>query len=300
MRTPTTEVTLQRAESFPLPLSVEDNTEGTVGVGRAKIKLLRHSNSNDISNENKRRRIDALTPLFVHRLVFYQLTTMYRFLTILVAISTIPLANGFVPIPQMPNLPSLKEQFESFSLGVFTMDNAPPATTSSSVESPVSSMNAKPSLLDDMKDKFAAVMAQQNPAQFFESVIGGEFFKEERAEVVLGVQVFSVLLVHIVTGGLPVIGDAVNILCGPILMALGSAICTQAFLDKDSPKTDGIYSHVRHPIFAGILAIMGGYSIITSSAPRLVMTAALSYALDQFTDDKETKLGKQTKGKFVP
>lgn len=92
---------------------------------------------------------------------------------------------------------------------------------------------------------------------------------------------------HILTGGLPVVGDALNVLFGPALMTVGSSILTQSFLDNMGGSSNGLYSHVRNPIFVGILAIMAGYSVVTSSAPRLIATAALTFALDQFTNGEE-------------
>ena len=45
--------------------------------------------------------------------------------------------------------------------------------------------------------------------------------------------------------------------------------------DSGSLKTGGIYAQMRHPLYAGLVAVMGGLSLVTSSADRLLLTAAL-------------------------
>lgn len=225
--------------------------------------------------------------------------TMSRFLIIIVSLLVTSSVESFTPVPNMPNLVrSLRDMQNSFMLGVssFTMDS-PSSTPDSTAISP----KKEPSFLDDIKDKFTCAMKEQpNPLE----VLNGGV--DQRGEMVVNTQVFSVLLMNILTGGLPIVGDLLSVLSGPVLMALGSATCTQAFLEKagDDKNMSGIYSQVRHPVLAGILAIMAGYSVVTASAPRLLMTVALSFALDQFTNDKEEELDadylEKVPTKFLP
>lgn len=123
-------------------------------------------------------------------------------------------------------------------------------------------------------------------------------------------------------GGVPILSEAVSFIFGPCLMALGSGTVVLGLEDKggihfspltasENLATDGIYSKVRHPIYAGILAIMTGFCIVMGSVPSLVLSAALWYGLDQRTNFEEAELlkehgaeyetyQKRVPGKFLP
>lgn len=53
---------------------------------------------------------------------------------------------------------------------------------------------------------------------------------------------------------------------------------------------DGLYSKVRHPIYAGLIAFATGFSILTGSATRLVLTAFLILLLDLKSSREEEYL----------
>jgi protein-S-isoprenylcysteine O-methyltransferase Ste14 len=161
-------------------------------------------------------------------------------------------------------------------------------------------------------------MDEDNANQILGNVLNGEFGKRGEAYVVA--QVFLTLC--ILFGGLPVLGNVLNILCGPVLMAIGAGVMALGIIDMgaslspwpvptgDDLITDGIFSKVRHPLYSGLLAIMAGFSVATGSAPRLLLTAALWYALDLKSDFEEKQLEKQyaeykayreqVPGKFFP
>ncbi|KAI2492386.1 isoprenylcysteine carboxyl methyltransferase [Fragilaria crotonensis] len=111
------------------------------------------------------------------------------------------------------------------------------------------------------------------------------------------------LLGCIVGGGIPIIGDVVMFLLGPGLLLAGAALLIVSLSDLGdslSPwpvppsggnlRTDGVYSEMRHPMYAGSLAAAAGLSIVTGSATRLLLTAILWYALDLKSDFEEKGL----------
>ena len=143
----------------------------------------------------------------------------------------------------------------------------------------------------------------------------------ERGEAYAAAQL--VLLLCIVGGGIPLVGDALMVLLGPCLMLAGGATILLAIKDLGSnlspwavpPKggkliQDGIYAQLRHPQYAGILAALAGFSIITGSANRLLLTAVLFYAFNLMADFEEEELQKKfpsygsyqenVRGKFFP
>jgi len=58
-------------------------------------------------------------------------------------------------------------------------------------------------------------------------------------------------------------------------------------------KTGGIFEYVRHPIYAGLLLLCFGLGVVTSSAPRLILTAILWYVLDQKVTVEEKNLAQR-------
>lgn len=263
---------------------------------------------------------------------------MCRFLVLATTVLTISLVEGFVPVHRTLNL---VRDFQKFQYSLLRASSAtedssaakpdPPASSSKAEassaakeEDEVSSTTSKSvskdesSPFDDIKDKLTVVMDQQNADQILGNILSGEF--GQRGEVYVATQVFLVLC--ILFGGLPVLGDFLNFVCGPVLMAVGAGFCALGLVDMgsslspwpvptgDELVTDGIYSKVRHPLYAGLLAIMAGFSVLTGSAPRLLLTAALWYTLDLKSDYEEKELIKEhaeyeayqeeVPGKFFP
>lgn len=110
------------------------------------------------------------------------------------------------------------------------------------------------------------------------------------------------LLGCILGGGIPILGDALMLLLGPGLLVAGAAVVLLSLNDlgdalspwpvpsENGIKTGGLYSEMRHPMYAGSLAACAGLSIITGSATRLLLTAALLYMLDIKSDYEEKEL----------
>lgn len=153
---------------------------------------------------------------------------------------------------------------------------------------------------------------------FKTNALQGEF--GERGEAYFAAQVAAVLC--ILGGGIPLVGDAIMLLLGPGLLLAGMAVMAISFVDMGPslspwPKptnqglvTDGLYSKVRHPMYAGLLAACAGFSIVTGSANRLLLTAVLIYVVDVKSSYEEAELtkvypeypsyAKTVTGKFFP
>ena len=125
----------------------------------------------------------------------------------------------------------------------------------------------------------------------------------ERGEQYVVAQ-FSLFL-FIAIGGLPLVGDAVLSIFGPTLIILGLFMVYRSAVDLDNNLSPwpvptqsgrgslvdgGIYSYIRHPMYAGSLLGMAGLGLITDSATRLFLTVLLYFVLDAKSDYEETKL----------
>mmetsp|Transcript_18939 Transcript_18939/g.39208 ORF Transcript_18939/g.39208 Transcript_18939/m.39208 type:complete len:270 (-) Transcript_18939:166-975(-) len=122
-----------------------------------------------------------------------------------------------------------------------------------------------------------------------ENVLAGELGK--RGELYFGLQ--AALLLCILIGSVPVFGKIIFAVMGPSLLLGGLATCflTATRLGKSlSPwpvpndssilLTDGFYGQVRHPIYSGLLSACFGFSMVTDSVYRLILTGVLFYVLD--------------------
>jgi protein-S-isoprenylcysteine O-methyltransferase Ste14 len=143
----------------------------------------------------------------------------------------------------------------------------------------------------------------------------------ERGEAYAAAQ--FALLLFIVGGGVPLIGNLLMTLLGPVLMLAGCAAFALSVKDLGNSISpwvvpseggdlvrEGIYSKLRHPQYAGLLAALAGFSIVTGSASRLLLTAVLYLILNQMADMEEEQLAdkypgyysykNQVPGKFFP
>jgi len=111
-----------------------------------------------------------------------------------------------------------------------------------------------------------------------------------RGEVYFAAQLL--LIVLILLGGLPVFSGPLHYIVGPSLILAGLSVSSLGAQDlgnsitplpKPIPKglkTQGIYAQMRHPMYAGLLCIMFGLSILTNSADRLLLTILLGYLVE--------------------
>merc|ERR1711935_925396 len=109
------------------------------------------------------------------------------------------------------------------------------------------------------------------------------------------------LIACIVGGGLPVFGDALSLVFGPVTLLGGIGITGVSLVtlgsDSLSPfpaatetgtlKKTGAYSELRHPMYSSLLLIMLGLSINTDSAARLLLTIVLAVLLDVKSEKEE-------------
>jgi protein-S-isoprenylcysteine O-methyltransferase Ste14 len=136
----------------------------------------------------------------------------------------------------------------------------------------------------------------------------GEF--GSRGEVYFAAQ--AVLMLAIVFGGnLPFLDTALFI-TGPTLLLGGLAVVVLSASDlgeglspfttpsaRNALKTEGLYSYVRHPMYAGLLAAMAGFSLISDSATRLLLTAMLFAVFNVKSEMEEVELQKMYPGQFA-
>jgi len=120
------------------------------------------------------------------------------------------------------------------------------------------------------------------------------------------------LLLCILYGNIPLLGDLFTFLLGPCLVVLGTVVLGLGVKDLGSnlspwPKardntslvTDGVYSEVRHPIYAGLLCFCIGLSIWTGSAMRVLLSVALWYLLEKKSCYEEQALVDQFGSGYV-
>jgi protein-S-isoprenylcysteine O-methyltransferase Ste14 len=162
------------------------------------------------------------------------------------------------------------------------------------------------SIQDQLKDLTSNInldSIMKNADAIRSNVYDGEF--GTRGEEYTVTQVF--LLFCILIGGVPIVGDFLALVCGPVLVLAGSAILAVSVNDlgasnspwpvpgpsSDGLKTGGLYAQFRHPVYAGLLAVCAGVSVITGSSARLLLTAALLYSLNVKADYEEGELMKK-------
>jgi len=142
-----------------------------------------------------------------------------------------------------------------------------------------------------------------------------------RGEQYFIAQAFVVLC--ILGGGVPFVGDILKFLFGPVLVIAGVvSLGTGVYelgenltpfatpISNMSLKTDGIFQYVRHPLYAGLLSIAMGGSILSDSASRIILTVVLFFVLTMKAEFEEVEIEKkfpsykgykeQVTGRFVP
>jgi protein-S-isoprenylcysteine O-methyltransferase Ste14 len=111
------------------------------------------------------------------------------------------------------------------------------------------------------------------------------------------------LLGCIAGGGVPLVGDPLSLAAGPGLVALGGGLVLSGVLElrgvlspwivpseNNELRRGGAFALVRHPLYAGLVAGSAGLSVVSDSASRLLLTAALFAVLERKADVEEGAL----------
>jgi protein-S-isoprenylcysteine O-methyltransferase Ste14 len=171
--------------------------------------------------------------------------------------------------------------------------------------------------------KFDLEAAKVSGQKAIDSVQGnmqqGEF--GERGEQFVIAQFF--LIFCFLGGGLPIVGDFLYDLFGPILLLSGVLVAGTAVVEieegltpfpvtneKSKLRTTGIYKYIRHPMYTGVLMTLMGGSITTDSASRVLLTIGLYGVLYAKAEYEEKDLMKvfpgyisykeEVRGTFLP
>ena len=111
------------------------------------------------------------------------------------------------------------------------------------------------------------------------------------------------LIGAVLFGGIPVVGDLLFLLLGPATMLAGLGLTVgsvgnmgNALSPWPTPASDGqlvttgLYEKMRHPMYTGLVCTLLGYSILLSSAPRLMLTGVLWAFLNVKAEQEEKYL----------
>jgi protein-S-isoprenylcysteine O-methyltransferase Ste14 len=136
--------------------------------------------------------------------------------------------------------------------------------------------------------------------EYMKSIFSEEF--GSRGELFVAAQLFCTYAIGV--GYIPLLKHFVEILLGPVLFTVGLSVTlssvigmNKAFTAYSIPVskqkggqliTKGAFKYVRHPIYAGNLAILMGFSMMKDSAVRLLFTAAY-YLLVEMKSKVEEK-----------
>ncbi len=137
------------------------------------------------------------------------------------------------------------------------------------------------------------------------------------------------LLFCIFRGHIPLLQQLISFLFGPVLFLLGIAVMslgikelnTSSFTALTNPipaekggkmVTSGVYSYIRHPVYAGNLCCFIGLSVMTNSSIRLLLTSLYYVVVELKSRQEEMNMEKEfgfatyrkykeiVKGKFIP
>jgi protein-S-isoprenylcysteine O-methyltransferase Ste14 len=141
---------------------------------------------------------------------------------------------------------------------------------------------------------------------------GTNIFKGEvgkRGEIFVVLQLF--LTYSIFIGHVPLLKNFVKALFGPILLVGGLVTMIDSVQEMHSRKSftafttpvstedggtlvnSGVYGFVRHPVYAGNLAAMVGWSVMSNSAMRLFLTLGYYMVVERKVKREEEEMKKQ-------
>lgn len=114
----------------------------------------------------------------------------------------------------------------------------------------------------------------------------------------------AILLLFLVIGDIPLLGDGIAFVSGPGLMVAGASLALAGVVElgpnnltpfatpvKDNElKTNGVYAISRHPMYAGLLLGGLGLGVATNSFERVIIAAILYVFLDYKATIEENQL----------
>jgi protein-S-isoprenylcysteine O-methyltransferase Ste14 len=138
--------------------------------------------------------------------------------------------------------------------------------------------------------------------QYMKSIFSEDF--GSRGELFVFAQLFCTYAIGV--GYIPLLKHFVEILLGPVLFTIGLFVSlssvvgmNKAFTAYSIPVskqqggqliTTGAFKYVRHPIYAGNLAILMGFSMMKDSAVRLLFTAIYYKLVDMKSNAEEKEM----------
>lgn len=192
-----------------------------------------------------------------------------------------------------------------------TKSAAPEKTPAEAKPSPSEALGAKakelwarvetlPDVAKEKIDSFDGERFASDAGSFWKRVLDntltGDWFN--RGELYFVVQIALLLLILRDPGALDYV---VAFFLGPVPLLTGIYVVWKSVVDlgaenlvpwlKPPPtaslKTDGIYGFMRHPIYTGIVLSCLGFSAVTHSPERLLLTATLFFFLKRKSEEEE-------------
>mmetsp|Transcript_10462 Transcript_10462/g.15673 ORF Transcript_10462/g.15673 Transcript_10462/m.15673 type:complete len:269 (+) Transcript_10462:56-862(+) len=185
---------------------------------------------------------------------------------------------------------------------------------------PLRDVNEKEVFVPKQKDEKLETSQLTNLlSKIYGNISSGEF--GTRGEAYFAGQI--VLVLCILYGNIPLVGELIIFFFGPCTCAIGAVVAGLGVKDLGSnlspfPRvpdntdlvTDGIFGEVRHPIYTGLLYFCLGVSVWSGSAMRMLLTGGLWYLLAKKSDYEEKTLRDKfpsyedysikVRGKFFP
>jgi len=208
------------------------------------------------------------------------------------------------PIGNINKAGQVKEMVDDKLIGFQSDMRAQEESSSSSGETSDKSITES---LQVTRTKAQIQSALQTAQTFFSKIFNGNFGK--RGETFLFCQIFLIYSIGI--GHVPLLKNFIQVLFGPILLAGGLAITFSSVQEMYSQKSftafatpvsaekggtlvnTGIHKFIRHPVYAGNLAAMIGWGVMSNSAMRLLLTFGYYLIVERKVKREEEEMKKE-------
>jgi len=220
------------------------------------------------------------------------------------------------PISNIIKAGQVKEMVDDKIIGFQSDMRAQEESSSSGETSSTNSTSSSGSSISDKsiteslqvtRTKAQIQSALQTAQTFFSKIFNGNFGK--RGETFLFCQIFLIYSIGI--GHVPLLKNFIQVLFGPILLAGGLAITFSSVQEMYSQKSftafatpvsaekggtlvnTGIHKFIRHPVYAGNLAAMIGWGVMSKSAMRLLLTFGYYLVVERKVKREEEEMKKE-------